>query len=60
MRIEPHRARAARELLGYDQEDMAEALHAGVRSVRRWETVGIDPSPTALLYALILRGDAHI
>lgn len=60
MRIEPERARAARELLGYDQEDMAVVLHAGVRSVRRWETKGIDPSPTALLYSFILSGAVHI
>ena len=44
-----------RDRLGASQEDLADELHVDVRTIRRWESGSVNPSPMAIAHLQQLR-----
>ena len=44
-----------RDRLGASQEDLANELHVDVRTIRRWESGSVNPSPMAIAHLQQLR-----
>ena len=47
--------KALRDRLGASQEDLANGLHVDVRTIRRWESGSVNPSPMAVAHLQQLR-----
>lgn len=47
--------KALRDRLGASQEDLASELHVDVRTIRRWESGSVNPSPMAIAHLQQLR-----
>ena len=47
--------KALRDRLGASQEDLANGLHVDVRTIRRWESGSVSPSPMAIAHLQQLR-----
>ncbi len=44
-----------RDRLGASQEELADELHVDVRTIRRWESGSVNPSPMAIAHLQQLR-----